>query len=137
MEGTPTLKDLWDLYDYAITFDLKEKYNHVPVHWSMQNLLGIAWKGKCCRYVGMPFGLNDAPRVFSLIMRKVAKAIREYWNIKTVVYLDDIILLHPEPRHLKKVGEDVTLFLQWLGWTVNLEKRHLQPSKTFRYLGLE
>jgi hypothetical protein len=135
MEGTPTLKELWDRYDYAITFDLKEAYNHVPVHPAMLPLLGVTWKGKCYQYIGMPFGLNDAPRVFSLIMRKVAKAIREYWNIKTVVYLDDIILLHQDPEHLKIVGEEVTRFLQWLGWTVNLEKSHLQPTMTFRYLG--
>jgi hypothetical protein len=137
MEGTPTLKDLWDRYDYAITFDLKETYNHVPVHSSMRPLLGVAWKGKCYQYIGMPFGLNDAPRVFSMIMRKVPTAIREYWNIKTVVYLDDSILLHSDPEHLKKVGEEVTLFLQWLGWTMNLEKSHLQPTRTFRYLGWE
>jgi hypothetical protein len=28
-------------------------------------------------------------------------------------------------------------FLKWLGWTVNLEKSYLTPSRTWRYLGWE
>jgi hypothetical protein len=65
MEGVLTLKDLVVKNDYAVTFDLKEAYNHVPVHQTMQPLLGVAWKGKCYTFKGMPFGLNDAPRVFT------------------------------------------------------------------------
>jgi hypothetical protein len=77
MEGTPSLKDLLVQGDYAVTYDLKEEYNHVPVHPSMQPLLGVAWKGKCYKLLGMPFGLNDAPRVFSRVMKKAVQYIRE------------------------------------------------------------
>jgi hypothetical protein len=31
----------------------------------------------------------------------------------------------------------VSLFLQWLGWTVNEEKSHLEASRIFAYLGWE
>jgi hypothetical protein len=62
MEGIPTLKDLVAENDYSISFDLKDAYNHVPVHPSLQPYLGICWNGKS---LGMPFGFSDAPRVFS------------------------------------------------------------------------
>jgi hypothetical protein len=39
MEGTPTLQDLIRRNNFAISFDLKEAYNHVPVHPAFQNLL--------------------------------------------------------------------------------------------------
>jgi hypothetical protein len=47
MEGISTLSNLLVKNDYAISFDLKEAYNHIPVHPSMQQLLGLAWKDKC------------------------------------------------------------------------------------------
>jgi hypothetical protein len=43
MEGIPTLKDLIAPKDYAISFDLKDAYNHIPVHPSLQPFLGICW----------------------------------------------------------------------------------------------
>jgi hypothetical protein len=135
MEGVSTLKQLWEKNDYAISWDLKEAYNHVPVHESLQPMLGIAHEGKIYKYVGMPFGLNDAPRVFSEIMKKVVKAIRRAWNVKAVVYLDDLLLLHQDPDHLRRIQGEITRFLQWLGWTVNLEKSNLEPSQIFKYLG--
>jgi hypothetical protein len=135
MEGTPTLKELIVKNDFAVTYDLKEAYNHVPVHRSMQPLLGVAWKGKCYKFLGMPFGLNDAPRVFSRVMRKAIQFIRETWNVRAVIYLDDLILLHQDSKLLKQISMEVTQFLEWLGWTVNQEKSHLDPAKHFKYLG--
>jgi hypothetical protein len=137
MEGVHTLKDLIQPKDYAITYDLKDAYNHVPVHPSMSPLLGVAWRGKCYRFVGMPFGLSDAPRVFSSIMKKVVTTIREVWNVKAVIYLDDLILLHQNPDILQNIGKEVLLFLQWLGWTVNQQKSCLIPNRIWTYLGWE
>jgi hypothetical protein len=77
MEGVSTLTELISKNDYAISFDLKDAYNHVPVHPSMRPLLGLAWRGKCYTCVGMPFVLNDAPRVFTMIMRVAVCIIRE------------------------------------------------------------
>jgi hypothetical protein len=137
MDEVPTLVELFQKNDYAISFDLNEAYNHVPVHPSMQHLLGVCWRGQCYKFVGMSFGLNDVPRVFSRIMRYVVAVIRKFWNIKTAVCLDDIILLHQDKDHLLQAGKEITLLLQWLGWNVNKEKRHLIPSRTWKYLGWE
>jgi hypothetical protein len=128
MKGIPTLQDLILRNDFAILFDLKEAYNHVPVHPTFQNLLGIQFIGTTYTYRGMPFGLNDTPRVFTQIMKKCVMVIREIWRIRCVVYLDDLLLLHPDKNHLEKLAPQITQFLQHFGWTVNLEKPHLQPT---------
>jgi hypothetical protein len=75
MEGVSTLPELLSKNDYAISFNLKDAYNHVPVHPSMRPLLGLAWRGKCYTFVGMLFGLNDTPRVFTMIMRVAVRII--------------------------------------------------------------
>jgi hypothetical protein len=120
MEGSSTLSNLLVKNDYAISFDLKEAYNHVPVHVTMQPLLGLAWKGNCYKCLEMPFGLNDAPRVYMMIMRMCVRIIREVLDVKTEIYLDDLLLLHQDPDRLRMIGQEVSLFLQWLGLTVKL-----------------
>jgi hypothetical protein len=123
------VEELMEKNDYAITFNLKDAYNHIPVHKSLQPLLGIGWKGKCYRFLGMPFGLSDAPRVFSLIMRKVERQIRELWGVKVVIYLDDIIVLHQEPKRLEEIGKELADYLKYLGWTLNSENMTIQLTK--------
>jgi hypothetical protein len=58
MEGIPTLEQLLMKKDFAISHDLKEAYNHVPLHPTMQGLLGIQYRGRLYKYQGMPFGLT-------------------------------------------------------------------------------
>jgi hypothetical protein len=135
MENIVTVEELIQENDFAIIFDLKDAYNHIPVHKSLQYLLVIGWKDKCYRFIQMPFGLSDAPRVFSLIMRKVKKAVREMWGVRVVIFLDDIIILHQNEKDLERIDKEIADCLQYLGWTVNLEKSHLIPSKQFTYLG--
>jgi hypothetical protein len=81
MEGTPTLEQLLMKNDFAISYNLKEAYNHVPVHPTMQNLLGIQYQGCLYKYQRMTFGLNDMPRVFTQIIKKAIHAIREIWRV--------------------------------------------------------
>jgi hypothetical protein len=71
--------------------------------------------GTTYTYRGMPFGLNDAPRVFTQIMKKCVMAIQEIWKIRCVVYLDDLVLLHPDKNHLEKLAPQITQFLQHFG----------------------
>jgi hypothetical protein len=39
-----------------------------------------------------------------MIMKIIIKQIREIWNIKVVVYLDDLILLHQDQRSGQRSG---------------------------------
>jgi uncharacterized protein YsxB (DUF464 family) len=65
---------------------------------------------------------------FSKIMKKCVKAIREIWNIKATINMDDLVLLHPNHDHFKKMDQEVKLFLKWLGWTVNEQKNQYISS---------
>jgi hypothetical protein len=135
MENMVMVEELIQENDFAITFNLKNAYNHIPVHKSLQYFLGIGWKNKCYHFMGMPFGLSDEPRVFSLIMRKVERAIREIRGVRVVIYLNNIIVLHQNEKDLERIGKEIADYLQYLGWTVNLKKSHLTTSKQFTYLG--
>jgi hypothetical protein len=58
----------------------------------------------------MPFGLNDAPRVFTHIMHKVIHSIRETWNIRAVIYLNDLLLLHQDKDYLQQIGGEISQY---------------------------
>jgi hypothetical protein len=111
MEGTSTLEQLLMKNDFAISYDLKEAYNYVPVHPTMQDLLGIQYQGCLYKYQGMPFGLNDAPRVFTQIMKKAIHTIKKIWRVRCVIYLNDLLILHQDPHHLKEIAPQITQFL--------------------------
>jgi hypothetical protein len=103
MNDTPTLEQLLMKIDFAIPYDLKEAYNHFLVTPIKQDLLGIQYQCRLYKYQGMPFGLNDASRVFTQIMKKVIHAIREIWRVRCVIYLDDLLILHQDPHQLKDI----------------------------------
>ena len=50
--------------------------------------------------------------------------------------MDDIIIMGPDPVQLKRDKEEIIGFLQWLGWTVSMEKSMIEPRQVFEYLGL-
>jgi hypothetical protein len=68
-------------------------------------------------------------------MRKAIHSIRDIWNVKAVIYLDDLLLLHQDKNYLRQIGEEIKQYLSYLGWTVNTENSHLEPSQQFEYLG--
>jgi hypothetical protein len=65
-----------------------------------------------------------------MIMRVVTKIIRELWNIKTVIYLNDVILFHQDRNYLKNVGTEIEQFLKFDGMDSEVKKSYLNSSKT-------
>jgi hypothetical protein len=85
MEGNPMLEQIMVKNNYEISYNLKKAYNHILVYPTMQDLLVIQYRAQLYKYQGIPFGLNNTPRVFIQIMKKVIQAIREWWKIRCVI----------------------------------------------------
>jgi hypothetical protein len=60
-----------------------------------------------------------ALRVFTQIMKKCVMAIREIWGIHYVIYLDYLLLLHPNKDYLKKIALQITQFFRYYGTSKN------------------
>jgi hypothetical protein len=96
MDSTKTVQDLLLPGDFAVSVDLMSAYNHISVHPALRPYLGFVFERRSYCYVGMPFGLCNAPRVFTKIMRLVMTHIRERWRVRCVAYLDDLLFLDQE-----------------------------------------
>jgi ribonuclease HI len=137
MEDCRTVTELLMKGDYATSIDIRSAYNHVTVHSSLKPYLGFKFDGRSYVYKAMPFGLKNAPRVFTKIVRVMMWEIRRRWKIRSVCYLDDLLFLHQDPQELARITNEIVDWMDELGWTIHPEKSALVPSEVFPFLGWE
>ena len=74
------------------SIDLKDTYFSVLIHKSSQRFLGFIWGTKHYTFLGLPFGLSSAPRIFTKLLKPVAAFLRKQ-GYRIIIYLDDVLLL--------------------------------------------
>lgn len=121
--------------DYMVKIDISNAYYHIPVWDSHRRYLSFAFGNNIYNMNCLPFGLSSAPSVFSKISNWVASLLREE-GIRTIVYLDDFLLLNKDAKLLAQQAQWTIGFLQDLGWHINLSKTNLTPTPKIEYLGL-
>lgn len=137
MEDQYTLKELLQERDYAVTLDLHQAYYLVGMDNRAQRYLSFHFGKEDFAFRALPFGYRDAPRTFTMIMRRVEKKIREMWNIRLISYLDDMIFIHQDQESLRRYTGEIVTFLEGLGFILNRDKCVLEPKQTFHFLGWE
>ena len=118
--------------DWTFSIDLKDKYLHVPIHPGSFKYLRLALSPtNVYHFRALPFRLNTAPLVFTQIVEFIATHIRQSHCLYVHVYLDDWLFQHQNRKILLESAREIVVFLQSLGWEVNLEKSYLTPSQSF------
>ena len=119
---------------WMASIDLKDAYYSVGVHPDHQRFLKFFSAGEVYRYLTMPNGYRDAPRVFTKIMKPIFGTLRQQ-GYQSVVYLDDSYLQGLSYRACK-VNVMVTVrVLLALGFTVHPIKSVLDPVQVLEFLG--
>lgn len=93
MEDVKVAKQLIQRLDYAVTLDIHSAFSHVPVDPELTPYLAFNFKEETYAYIAMPFGIKHAPKTFHKLMRPVIGYIRTNFNLRRVVYCDDLHLL--------------------------------------------
>jgi hypothetical protein len=93
MEDMRLVVEMLQPGDWGATLDLKSAYLHVPVQPDFQPFLAFNFEDRFYCYTGMPFGLKPAPRIFTLLMRRVIQSIRQALDCRLIVYMDDVLVL--------------------------------------------
>ena len=92
MEGISKVKELLRKGDWICTVDLKDAYLSVPIARQHRKFLRFVWEGTTFEFTCLPFGLCSAPRIFTKVLRPVMAYLR-FQGLRTVIYLDDILIL--------------------------------------------
>ena len=134
MEGLHAARSLLRKGDYMMKLDLKDAYYAVPIHPESRKYLRFQFKGTIYEFCCLPFGLSLAPRVFTRILRPIVAKLRSE-GIRTVIYLDDLLLIHHQKDTLSKIFLYVRSLLSSLGFIVKLEKCSPEPTCCLVFLG--
>ncbi|KAH7830888.1 putative Reverse transcriptase (RNA-dependent DNA polymerase) [Monocercomonoides exilis] len=122
MDSQETVVELLEENDWMTTLDISSACQNVKVNEQLIPYLCFSFQSHCFANVGMPFGAKDAPRIFTKIMRRATSYIREKWKVKQEIYLDDILLMHPDRDTLRLITQEIAQFLRNLGWILSEEK---------------
>lgn len=134
MEGLHTARSLLRQGDYMMKLDLKDAYYAVPIHQESRKYLRFQFEGTTFEFRCLPFGLSLAPRVFTRILRPIVAKLRSE-GIRTVIYLDDLLLIHHQKDALIEIFHYVRRLLSSLGFIVKLEKCSPAPTHRLVFLG--
>ena len=133
-----TVKDVAFLLqpgDWAASIDLKDAYFHVPIDASSRRFLRFGWRGRTWQFRVLPFGLCLAPLLFTKIT-KTLKALLHLRGIRSIWYLDDILIVGSSAAECAACVQEALLLIQRVGFVINFPKSSLVPSQLFRFLGL-
>ena len=132
MEGLHTARPLLRSGDYMMKLDLKDAYYAVSIHQDSRKYLRFQFEGTTFEFRCLSFGLSLPPRVFTRISRPVVAKLRSE-GVRTVIYLDDLLLIHHQKETLIEIFYYVQKLLSSLGFVVKREKCSPAPHPSARF----
>jgi hypothetical protein len=121
--------------DWATSLDIKSAFNHMRVSEEFKPFLCSEHRGKYYAYNSMPFGCRHSPRVFTKALSCAMAYIRVHWEVRIVMYMDGILLLHQDKAYLELATLQIAIYLRSLGWTLSMEKCEFTPAQVVKFLG--
>ncbi|KAL6467752.1 hypothetical protein MHYP_G00234290 [Metynnis hypsauchen] len=121
--------------DWFVTIDLSDAYFHIDIYPAHRKFLRFAFEGTAYEYQTVPFGLSLAPRVFSKCAEAALAPLRNN-GIRIFSYIDDYLICSHSKEQAIRDSSAVLYHLMNLGFKINVEKSHLEPSQCIEYLGL-
>lgn len=135
MEQLATVMQLITEGAWLASIDISQAYHSLEVTEADRNLLQFIYRDQRYRFKVLPNGLSSGPRVFTKVMKAVMSYLRTVHNILLCFYIDDTIIIGNTQREVERaVGLTLTT-LDRLGFTVNLVKSVLQPTRELQFLG--
>lgn len=133
MENLSLLSSLIRPNDSLVKIDIKDAFFHLTHKQEDWPYLCFEVNGQVYCHRGMSMGSVCSPYLFAKITRPMVAQWRSR-GIRMVMYADDLLLMAPD--HLIEEQKCIILEdLAHLGWTVNVEKSALEPTKKQRFLG--
>ena len=131
MEGLHLLNDLLRENDFMCKVDLKDAYFCVLLHRNHQKILRFQWKGNICEFLFLSFCLARAPRTFTKLLKTPIAVLRQI-QIRTIIYLEDMLLMSQTINGLEIARDTFIFILQSLGLVTNSQKSVLVPLQKVR-----
>ena len=133
IESLKTCLNLMEPNCYMASIDLKNAFHTIPIDPSFSKFLKFKFDNKVFKFLVLPMGFRDSPRLFCKILKPVLAFLRKK-RLIICLYIDDFYL---QGRTLQECLDNVTKtmkLLKKLGFDIS-EKSMLAPSQTMQHLG--
>ena len=91
METLDTCLQMMKPNCFMASLDLKDAYFSIPVHNTSTKYLKFQFQGQTFKFLALPQGFKDSPRVFTKIMKPVLAHLR-LQGVNASIYIDDIFI---------------------------------------------
>ena len=118
---------------WLMSIDFSDAYLLVGICLAHQKLLKFVWNGEVFQFCSMPFGLGEAPRKWTKLMKAPLALIRQ--NGYTIAaYLDDLLQAEQTFSLCEQALKMAYEFLISLGFIPNYKKSVLIPTQRIESL---
>ena len=133
METLDTCLQMMKPNCFMASLDLKDAYFSIPVHNTSTKYLKFQFQGQTYKFLALPQGFKDSPRVFTKIMKPVLAHLR-LQGVNASIYIDDIFIQNNSFTTCSKQVDYTMKLIKSLGFTLS-EKSSPIPNQTLRHLG--
>lgn len=133
MERLVDVPGLWQQGDWMCTVDITKAYLHVPLAAEARRYLAFRANGRTYSFTSLPFGLNIAPRTFTLLLKPVVVYMRGK-GVRLLIYLDDLIIFARTAALAREHTRALIALLASLGFLIS-PKSVTTPSQRIRWIG--
>ena len=120
--------------DWLVSLDLQDAYLHVPIFPGHRRYLRILFRGVHYQWRVLPFGISSAPWLFTRITHPIVQFLHRR-GIEFDPYIDDCLMNAAQRMLLVRQRDFALRLLYQLGWIVNLDKSHLEPTHSLVFIG--
>ncbi|KAA6363324.1 MAG: putative reverse transcriptase, partial [Streblomastix strix] len=135
MDNVNSIKQIVKQGDFATSLDIHQAFHHIGVAAKSIPYLCFSFLGQSYAYIGMPFGVSIAPRVFIKTLIPLIAQLRRMLSSNIITYMDDILILNQNPLTLQQETLIIKDYLAQMGWILSMEKSNLNPSQDFEFIG--
>ena len=135
MESPSSFREALRPGDWVTSIDLKDAYFHIPIAQGCRKWLRFIWKGSPFQFRALPFGLSQAPWIFTTMVRELCRYVRAK-GVRLRVYLDDWAILSQSREECAAHTALVLQAAEDMGFRINLAKCDLTPAQQFLFLGM-
>ena len=130
-ETLTTNRDMFERDDWLFSVDFTSGYYHVDIAIEHQELLGVEIGGEYYVFASLPFGLRDACRAFTMLVRAPVRYLRRQ-GVRVLPYIDDLLFALREHDEVER--DRCVQLLRDLGFLVG-DKSELDLSHSKKMLG--
>ena len=138
MTGVSTWKGMIFKDMYMSSIDIKDAYLHIMVAENSRRFMRYEWQNDVWELTALPFGLSQAPWVFTRMLKPLLQEWRVRLGISIIAWLDDIIMGAESKTHLKWALQEILDDLSRVGLAVNSKpgKSYLSPTRRLKWCGI-